>query len=86
MEQGMSSALQVEKTSKRGGRIVHEKDIMPPPPPLDNADRKDPPITEIVKNPSKVNQKPCLTILEFKWNSWNLGGVAEEHGRSRRGR
>nr|AEE62404.1 unknown [Dendroctonus ponderosae] len=54
MEQGMSSALQVEKTSKRGGRIVHEKDIMPPPPPLDSADRKDPPITEIVKNPSKV--------------------------------
>uniref|UniRef100_A0A8D9A957 Splicing factor 45 n=1 Tax=Cacopsylla melanoneura TaxID=428564 RepID=A0A8D9A957_9HEMI len=32
-EQGMSSALQVEKTSKRGGRIIHEKDIMPPPPP-----------------------------------------------------
>ncbi|XP_008485463.1 splicing factor 45, partial [Diaphorina citri] len=30
-EQGMSSALQVEKTSKRGGRIIHEKDIMPPP-------------------------------------------------------
>ena len=28
----MSSALSVEKTSKRGGRIVHEKDLMPPPP------------------------------------------------------
>ena len=28
-EQGMSVALQVEKTSKRGGRIVHEKDLMP---------------------------------------------------------
>ena len=29
-------ALQVEKTSKRGGRIIHEKDgnVMPPPPPL----------------------------------------------------
>ncbi|XP_049530463.1 splicing factor 45 [Anopheles darlingi] len=26
-EQGMAVALQVEKTSKRGGRIVHEKDI-----------------------------------------------------------
>lgn len=24
-------ALQVEKTSKRGGRIIHEKEIMPPP-------------------------------------------------------
>ncbi|XP_028156023.1 splicing factor 45 [Ostrinia furnacalis] len=32
-EQGMSVALQVEKTSKRGGRIIHEKDggAMPPP-------------------------------------------------------
>lgn len=30
-EQGMSIALQVEKTSKRGGRILHEKDLMPPP-------------------------------------------------------
>ena len=27
----MSTALSVEKTSKRGGRIVHEKDLMPPP-------------------------------------------------------
>lgn len=37
-EQGMSQALQVEKTSKRGGKIIHEKDLpkddfMPPPPP-----------------------------------------------------
>ena len=31
-EQGMSQALSVEKTSKRGGRIVHEKDRMLPPP------------------------------------------------------
>ena len=27
-------ALQVEKTSKRGGRIISEKEIMPPPPML----------------------------------------------------
>lgn len=26
-EQGMSQALQVEKTSKRGGKIIHEKDL-----------------------------------------------------------
>lgn len=32
-EQGMSVALQVEKTSKRGGRIIHEKDGGPPMPP-----------------------------------------------------
>ncbi|KAJ8951099.1 hypothetical protein NQ318_003797 [Aromia moschata] len=31
MEQGMSSALLVEKTSKRGGRIIHEKEIIQPP-------------------------------------------------------
>ncbi len=30
----MSSALSVEKTSKRGGRIIHEKDRFPPPPPV----------------------------------------------------
>ncbi|CAH1117964.1 unnamed protein product [Phaedon cochleariae] len=56
MEQGMSSALQVEKTSKRGGRIIHEKEIMPPPL-IDGASpakAADPPITEIMKNPSKV--------------------------------
>jgi len=26
-EQRMSIALQVEKTSKRGGKIIHEKDL-----------------------------------------------------------
>ncbi|XP_017843800.2 splicing factor 45 [Drosophila busckii] len=30
-EQGMSMALQVEKTSKRGGRIIHENDVFLPP-------------------------------------------------------
>ncbi|XP_076469353.1 splicing factor 45-like isoform X2 [Babylonia areolata] len=52
-EQGMSTALYVEKTSKRGGKIIHEKDLpklqapeMPPPPPPSN--------TNLMKNPSKV--------------------------------
>ncbi|CAH1104827.1 unnamed protein product [Psylliodes chrysocephalus] len=53
LEQGMSSALQVEKTSKRGGRIIHEKEIMPPPT-LDLLNSSLPTITEIMKNPSKV--------------------------------
>lgn len=54
-EQGMASALQVEKTSKRGGRIIHENEILaqtiaasfqePAPEPT---------ITDIMKNPSKV--------------------------------
>ncbi|CAH1785008.1 unnamed protein product, partial [Owenia fusiformis] len=54
-KQGMSTALQVEKTSKRGGKIIHEKDIpkmeaFPPPP-------QPPPVVntaELLKNPSKV--------------------------------
>lgn len=62
-EQGMSQALQVEKTSKRGGKIIHEKDIpkeppspppeplLPPPPVNPNPSES---ITEIMKNPSKV--------------------------------
>lgn len=50
-EQGMSMALQVEKTSKRGGRIIHEKEIMPPP---QLEFEQEPSITEIMKTPSKV--------------------------------
>lgn len=65
-EQGMSIALQVEKTSKRGGKIIHEKDLFLPPSPLDlmpppqlppsseNQDTSEPSITEIMKSPSKV--------------------------------
>ncbi|XP_058453046.1 splicing factor 45 [Malaya genurostris] len=63
-EQGMSMALQVEKTSKRGGRIVHEKDIsvpipeevapIPPQEPAINQSAIEPSITEIMKSPSKV--------------------------------
>ncbi|XP_050348147.1 splicing factor 45 [Nymphalis io] len=67
-EQGMSVALQVEKTSKRGGRIIHERDnsSMPPPsfllPSLPGSDspnsssqlKQEPSITEIMKSPSKV--------------------------------
>lgn len=57
-EQGMSMALQVEKTSKRGGRILHEKDIaLPPPLPLvgDLGKQQEPSITEMMKSPSKVS-------------------------------
>ncbi|XP_023210343.1 splicing factor 45-like isoform X2 [Centruroides sculpturatus] len=62
-EQGMSQALQVEKTSKRGGKIIHEKDIPkeppspppePPPPPAPVNMNPSESITEIMKNPSKV--------------------------------
>ncbi|KAG7199574.1 hypothetical protein KM043_014181 [Ampulex compressa] len=66
-EQGMSVALQVEKISKRGGRIVGEREqLMPPPPPMavspppvqapTNQPQtiEEPSITEIMKSPSKV--------------------------------
>ncbi|KAH0954499.1 hypothetical protein HN011_011732 [Eciton burchellii] len=65
-EQGMSVALQVEKTSKRGGRIVGEREqLMPPPPPIPSSPPQmqlqsllpppeEPSITEIMKCPSKV--------------------------------
>lgn len=67
-EQGMSVALQVEKTSKRGGRIVGEREqLMPPPPPVTSSPpqmqlqlppsqqpQEEPSITEIMKCPSKV--------------------------------
>ncbi|XP_054168759.1 splicing factor 45-like [Oppia nitens] len=51
-EQGMSSALSVEKTSKRGGKIISDvsQTLMPPPPPPSTTES----ITEIMKNPSKV--------------------------------
>lgn len=56
-EQGISMALQVEKTSKRGGRIIHEKDIAitpvlePQPAPASSQEQS---ITEMMKAPSKV--------------------------------
>nr|CAG4635005.1 EOG090X0BIL [Alona affinis] len=58
-QQGIAAALQVEKTSKRGGRIINDKDpIMPaPPPPTSNSPappKVEPTIAEIMKNPSKV--------------------------------
>lgn len=66
-EQGMSSALQVEKTSKRGGRIIHEKDIMPPPislpgigtPPSSSSD--DSPPSQFMMPPP-----PPVATPEFK--------------------
>lgn len=78
-EQGMSVALQVEKTSKRGGRIIHEKELMGPPtfapatssPPSASsscsADNPEPSITEIMKSPSKV----VLLRVRIIYNQFN---------------
>ncbi|XP_032896061.1 splicing factor 45 isoform X1 [Amblyraja radiata] len=53
-EQGLSTALSVEKTSKRGGKIIvgdsAEKVEMPPASKKSEAN----PLTEILKNPTKV--------------------------------
>ncbi|CAD5115647.1 DgyrCDS4603 [Dimorphilus gyrociliatus] len=70
LEQGMSRALEVEKTSRKGGRIIHEKDLPPSPPEFPEGypsvlglgfaatqPLDKPPIEnigELLKNPSKV--------------------------------
>lgn len=63
-QQGIAAALQVEKTSKRGGRIINEKDVMPPPPvvsppPAVPTIKPELSIAEMMKNPSKVI---CLRV------------------------
>lgn len=69
-QQGIAAALQVEKTSKRGGRIINEKDpassavvMMPPPPPA--AAKPEPTIAEIMKNPSKVIYLRVRFLFQF---------------------
>lgn len=75
-------ALQVEKTSKRGGRIISEKEIMPPPPltgagpnspggtsqqqSLGTQLKPEPTITEIMRSPSKV------VLLRVSYTKRNL--------------
>ncbi|XP_043275989.1 splicing factor 45 [Venturia canescens] len=59
-EQGMSVALQVEKTSKRGGRIVGEREqLMPPPPPL----AVSPPPSMPLSSPQLLGTTTTLTAL-----------------------
>ncbi|XP_045106646.1 splicing factor 45-like [Portunus trituberculatus] len=65
-EQGIVRALEVEKTSKRGGRIVHESDevippapmmpppIAPPPRPAPQSEKPEAKMAHILRNPSKV--------------------------------
>lgn len=88
-EQGMSVALQVEKTSKRGGRIVSEREqLMPPPPPITASPpqmqlqsplqslqpQEEPSITEIMKCPSKVS-----TILDIYIVKSRIGKVCKSN-------
>ena len=73
-EQGMSQALSVEKTSKRGGRIVHERDrsMLPPRmPPLNSNNQFGEsfkvPFQDDIPNPNSINQSltpPSLSQCE----------------------
>jgi len=64
-EQGIANALQVEKTSKRGGRIVHEKEIMPPPPPGLMMNAVPPPLNLSPPRPVSPTSKSEMTITEI---------------------
>ena len=70
----LSQALSVEKTSKRGGRIVHEKDLLPPPPLFGEASTTPPQIVpqddEFLAPPAPLGEasedsgeKPSITDL-----------------------
>ncbi|XP_039951413.1 splicing factor 45 [Bactrocera neohumeralis] len=58
-EQGMSMALQVEKTSKRGGRIIHEKDVFLPPPLAPNS-----PPASMAPPATPAPNTPSLTLAQ----------------------
>lgn len=63
-EQGMSVALQVEKTSKRGGRIIHEKDgpvVMPPPSFVPGSGADSPGAS--VSSPQSNKPEPTITEI-----------------------
>lgn len=77
----------MEKTSKRGGRIIHEKDILMPPPssstPPHSSDspgpntsvlapKQEPSITEIMKSPSKVVLLRVIDIIHHTWKSFSV--------------
>lgn len=98
-EQGMSVALQVEKTSKRGGRIIHENEFvlppkpstpppqaMPPPAVQPTQSKDEPSITEIMKSPSKVVLLRVSFVTTMSTTHFNFEFFLfsiSEYGRSR---
>ncbi|KAH8356983.1 splicing factor 45 [Drosophila serrata] len=69
-EQGMSMALQVEKTSKRGGRIIHEKDVFlapssPPSGPIESVSELEiqPPQLLCPAPPANGEDEPSITEI-----------------------
>ena len=85
----MSQALSVEKTSKRGGRIVHERDrIMLPPrmPPL-NANNQfgesfKIPSQDDIPNPNSINQSHLTppSLSECEGGSENITHFMDSEG------
>lgn len=68
-EQGMSRALEVEKTSRKGGRIIHEKDLPPSPPEFAEAFNAVPPLGLIPANLTQpVDKPPIENIAELLKN------------------
>lgn len=57
-EQGMSVALQVEKTSKRGGRIIHEKEMLQPPSPPSQSMLPPPPAVAMFPSAASATTAP----------------------------
>lgn len=64
-EQGMSVALQVEKISKRCGRIIHEKDgsVMPPPSGFVMPAPPDSDSPGSCSSPQRLKQEPTITEI-----------------------
>ena len=87
-EQGMSQALSVEKTSKRGGRIVHEKDRLLLPPPLNPGNQFGEsfkvPSQDDIPNTNSSNQSnltpPSLSQCEPNESSINIDNESEYGG------
>lgn len=67
-EQGMSVALQVEKTSKRGGRIIHEKEMyekemLQPPSPPSQSMLPPPAIAPSAASSAAPKEEPSITEI-----------------------
>lgn len=64
-EQGMSIALQVEKTSKRGGRIIHEKELIQPAGSESPPFEMPAPVTNPMPPPPAIpfSQEPSITEM-----------------------
>ncbi|XP_014669536.1 PREDICTED: splicing factor 45-like [Priapulus caudatus] len=81
-EQGMSQALQVEKTSKRGGKIIHERDI-----PKDNSEERRPnmatrdPQCLIFEIPNTTDDEAVRIFLEFERIESATKAVIDLNGR-----